>query len=150
MKQASEIKHLATSSAKSVTTLEEHSKEISNIITIITNIADQTNLLALNAAIEAARAGEEGKGFAVVANEVRKLAEQSSQSASKITTFIHDIQSETANIVKLMNDNVDAVETQVSLLRNGSGALASIVKKARVTESDAFETEEICIHYYQT
>ena len=143
MKQASEIKHLATSSAKSVTTLEEHSKEISNIITIITNIADQTNLLALNAAIEAARAGEEGKGFAVVANEVRKLAEQSSQSASKITTFIHDIQSETANIVKLMNDNVDAVETQVSLLRNGSGALASIVKKARVTESDAFETEEI-------
>jgi len=89
--------------------LGKKSTEIGDIISVITNIADQTNLLALNAAIEAARAGEYGKGFAVVAEEVRKLAEQSSQASGQIRELINEIQSEIDASINAINEGSFAV-----------------------------------------
>ncbi|WP_400244540.1 methyl-accepting chemotaxis protein [Niallia sp. JL1B1071] len=94
--------------------LGERSKEIDQIIEVITGIAAQTNLLALNAAIEAARAGDHGRGFAVVADEVRKLAEQSAQSAQQISQLISTIQVETKKAVQSMevatNEVISGIE----------------------------------------
>lgn len=85
-----------------VNDLGGRSLEIGKITEVISTIAQQTNLLALNAAIEAARAGEHGKGFAVVAEEVRLLAEQSSNSSAQITNLISKIQEETKQVVQSM------------------------------------------------
>ncbi|WAA09311.1 methyl-accepting chemotaxis protein [Fervidibacillus albus] len=87
---------------RKINDLLTRSKEIDKITIAISNIAEQTNLLALNAAIEAARAGAHGQGFAVVAEEVRKLAEQSQESAKLIGTIISVIQTDTVESVELM------------------------------------------------
>ena len=81
-------------SSSTMLSLGERSKEITDIIKTITDIASQTNLLALNAAIEAARAGEHGRGFAIVADEVRKLAEITTQSTTTIQDLVTNIQNE--------------------------------------------------------
>ena len=80
-------------------------KEVSKMVEAISAIAEQTNLLALNAAIEAARAGEQGKGFAVVSEEVKKLAEQSSISATSIQETVKKVQS----AFKKLSDNSNEV-----------------------------------------
>ncbi|MDI2589727.1 methyl-accepting chemotaxis protein [Psychrobacillus sp. NEAU-3TGS] len=90
--------------------MAKHSGEIQSITSLITDISEQTNLLALNAAIEAARAGEYGKGFAVVAEEVRKLAEQSKNSASEIGSMVQLIQSASGEAVKAITTGGSKVE----------------------------------------
>ncbi len=96
--------------------LGERSNEIGEIVQVITGIAAQTNLLALNAAIEAARAGEQGKGFAVVAAEVRKLAEQSGESAQKISGLIGNIQAETEKAVQSMQFATNEVKEGIDMV----------------------------------
>ncbi len=102
-----EITKSADLTGKSIDVLTERSEEISRTLMVITEIAAQTNLLALNAAIEAARAGDAGRGFAVVAEEIRKLAEDSRNSAIEIERVVGDVQKDTESatnaIVKMKN-----------------------------------------------
>jgi len=114
-------------SATVVKNLGNHSVEIGNIISIITDIAEQTNLLALNAAIEAARAGDHGRGFAVVADEVKKLAEQSKKSAEQIAGLISEIQHETNRAVTVMDTGTQEVQVGMTVVKVAEEGFSKIV-----------------------
>ncbi|XEC95112.1 methyl-accepting chemotaxis protein [Paenibacillus tarimensis] len=111
--------------------LGQRSQEIEQIIEVITGIADQTNLLALNAAIEAARAGEEGRGFAVVAGEVRKLAEQSAQSAGQVSRLIDAIRQETDIAVETMAAGSNEVTQGIQVVNDAGSSFEQIRQSIR-------------------
>ena len=123
---------MAVTANASVVKLGEGSKNIGNVVKVITSIAEQTNLLALNATIEAARAGEVGKGFAVVANEVKELAKQTSQATDEISQRIEAIQNDITATVKTI-DEVSGVIKQISSIQT---AIASAVEQQTVTTKE--------------
>jgi methyl-accepting chemotaxis protein len=118
--------HAIQSSAEIIDVLGRRADDIGKIIEVIDDLAEQTNLLALNAAIEAARAGEHGLGFAVVAEEVRKLAEKSTQSTKEISELIQGIQKEAREAVENMDKSTTMVQEGLLLNKDLSTALGKI------------------------
>ncbi|CVI60468.1 PAS domain-containing methyl-accepting chemotaxis protein [Agrobacterium leguminum] len=110
--------------------IETASREISQIIGVIDEIAFQTNLLALNAGVEAARAGEAGKGFAVVAQEVRELAQRSANAAKEIKALINNSGTEVLEGVRLVGETGEALKQIDALVRHIDGNVDMIAKAA--------------------
>ncbi len=106
--------------------MERGSKQIGEIVELISNIAGQTNLLALNAAIEAARAGEQGRGFAVVAEEVRRLAEQSDRAAQQITELIRQNNQGINNVVSSIETAITNVNDGVAVVNSADAEFSQI------------------------
>lgn len=127
--------------------LEQRSATVSEIVSVIDDMADQTNLLALNAAIEAARAGEHGRGFAVVAGEVRQLAERSRRSTSEIREILVGIRAETLRCSQSIQQAADQTQSGLTLSRTAGSALeemvTAIVQTAGVAEEVASRTERM-------
>lgn len=120
----------ATQLSQTVHELGSQSDQISQIISVIEEIAGQTNLLALNAAIEAARAGEQGRGFAVVADEVRRLAERTTQSTSEIEQMVGAIQKGTQNVVVEMTGWAGKVSSSLGRMNQTRDLMGTIRNRA--------------------
>ncbi len=131
------LSDVATSTAESVSSLEQRAQDIGGIISLIEGISEQTNLLALNAAIEAARAGEAGRGFAVVADEVRTLSSKSAQATSDISKLVAMIQQEVKGAQEKMQslsyeaselkDKSEEAEQGISLLIENSAEMEGVI-----------------------
>lgn len=139
------IQEAVMQSATVITELGEESDRIGKIVDTISSIAGQTNLLALNAAIEAARAGEHGRGFAVVADEVRKLAEQSSESAGEIAGLITSIQDKSQRAVTVMNEGVSRVEMGTKVVQASGSSFNEIAEMVRKVAEESQAMNNIVV-----
>ena len=120
-----EIELEAKSSCSSVEQLKQVTLNINDFVKVINDISEQTNLLALNAAIEAARAGEHGRGFAVVADEVRSLAQKTSDTTNHIASMVGTIITETENV----DTNIQAMEAKSQAVSESSRSVLHTVEE---------------------
>ena len=134
--------------------VKQESNKIGSVLDVIRGIAEQTNLLALNAAIEAARAGEQGRGFAVVADEVRTLANRTSESTTEIETMVKSLDQKTTDAVEKMHIaterasiSVESVEQAAMSLGEIAGSIGNITtmnqQVAEATKQQSEVSEEI-------
>ncbi len=128
-----DVRHISGQLKEDMTQLNEHARDITRIMGVISDIADQTNLLALNAAIEAARAGDAGRGFAVVADEVRKLAEKTMDSTMDVSNAIHAIQESTQKSTVSVESAVEQIRRATELAEMSGQALEEIVSTVDTT-----------------
>ncbi|MDR3590559.1 MAG: methyl-accepting chemotaxis protein [Negativicutes bacterium] len=126
MEQMKNIGEMSQEVQKTIGKLANGSREIGEIVTLISSIAGQTNLLALNAAIEAARAGEAGRGFAVVAEEVRKLAEESNRAAQKIAALIQTNETDMHQAITVTQTSSETVNTGINLVASAGDTFRAI------------------------
>ncbi|HTJ28231.1 MAG TPA: HAMP domain-containing methyl-accepting chemotaxis protein [Candidatus Limnocylindria bacterium] len=131
------LREVSQGAAAAMVALEERSAQVEEIVSTIEEIADQTNLLALNAAIEAARAGEHGRGFAVVADEVRKLAERSSQATREIGAILSAIRRETVTAAEAMRSSEASMAGGLSVAERAAAALAGVERAIETTTAVA-------------
>jgi methyl-accepting chemotaxis protein len=129
---------VVTSAVEAMARIDEASHKMSDIISVIDEIARQTNLLALNAAVEAARAGEAGRGFAVVATEVRSLAQRSSQAAKDISGLITNSSGQVKGGVELVNRAGTALNDIVESIK-GVAAIVSDIATASAEQSTGLD-----------
>ncbi|MEZ5740830.1 MAG: methyl-accepting chemotaxis protein [Burkholderiaceae bacterium] len=129
--------------------IDESSKKITDIITVIDGIAFQTNILALNAAVEAARAGEQGRGFAVVAGEVRSLARRSADAAKEIASLISDSEKRVSQGTELVNQAGQTMEEIVGSIRRVSDIVSEISLASQEQSSGVQQVGEAVMHMDQ-
>lgn len=117
--------------AEKMQLLEAASQKIARVVKLIGNFAAQTNLLALNASIEAARAGEEGESFKVVADEVRALAQRSTEATREIRRLLEDIQSQVGEVVSAISEGTSQVTASTGLIETARDRLNEINRVSR-------------------
>ncbi|WP_234978090.1 methyl-accepting chemotaxis protein [Halanaerobium kushneri] len=128
--QIEKVKDNSAEVSSGINDLGKLSAKIGEIVQLINGIAEQTNLLALNAAIEAARAGEAGRGFSVVADEIRELAEESSNATDQIGSLIKEIQTGVENAVAKMNTTEKVVNNSVNAIDETGDSFSKINQAA--------------------
>jgi len=122
----SDLKEKVKAISEQIMHLSEETHQIGNISQLVSDLANRTNMLALNAAVEAVRAGEHGKGFAVVASEIRKLADQSKQSAEKINTLVSEIQNSINCTVMVTDEGTKTVDSGMQITQKTAQSFAGV------------------------